>query len=75
MPSPYVRFVLFKGGRFYALGANAGSVTYWEHDREAEATASGEAWIAGEAAPMHRWFTLFGQMQDGHLVRLAGEDT
>lgn len=74
MPSEYVRFILFKGGRFFALGAAADSVAYYDFDQQAEATAAGIAWL-GAASVSNPWYAVFGQQENGRLVRVAGEDT
>lgn len=74
MPNSYVRYLTFKGARFIALGADANSVAYFDFDDEAGAIAEGEDWIAAEG-PAHPWYVVYGQQQDGRLVRIAGENT
>lgn len=72
MPATYVRYILFKAARDRPIGSFPGSVSYYDYDQEAEALAAGEAWIA---SGNHPWYAVFGQTQDGRLVRIAGEDT
>lgn len=76
MANTYVRYVLFCAARNVPLGTRPDCVRFFDFEdpNQAVAVAAGEEWLTRPGLD-HPWYAVFGQAQNGHLARLAGEDT